>query len=387
MAPATAGTVTNQTVTTISGGTPNYNISVINFLGGGTGLTSANVTNVPSTGVVTLNGVATASGDVSFQISATDSATPTANSITTGTFTIHVNASLALQPTTLNGATIGVTTNQTITVKFGTTPYTLLTVTGFSDGGTGLTAPVPSSTPGSTGTVTVTGTPTKEGLATFTVTVTDTAGATLSKIYTIAVFKFDVTLPGNVHSTTFGPITAIEPAFSQVEKITGGQLPYASIVVSNVLPGGTGLSGSNFKTDATAGTVTFSDTTPPSFATTSFPGLFTFNVVVTDANGNSFSTLNNVTVNPHTILFSPPDVPVTSGLPVINTFTFSPDDIASKPISHTITVTGGTPPYSTLNVTNFIAGTTTNGSISVAPSGPNTVMVSGNTAHSGVVTS
>ena len=83
-------------------------------------------------------------------------------------------------------ATAGTATSQTITVSNGTTPYTMFNVSGFSAGGTGLTA-ANLTTNAAAGTVALSGTPTAAGTATFTVDVTDTAGATLSTSYTLTV--------------------------------------------------------------------------------------------------------------------------------------------------------------------------------------------------------
>src|SRR5207237_10420774 len=87
-------------------------------------------------------------------------------------------------PATLPTGDAGVPYNRVLAVGNGTTPYIILTVTGFSAGSTGLVAPTTSA---AAGTVTFTGAPTAAGTATFTVNVTDTAGGPVARSYTITI--------------------------------------------------------------------------------------------------------------------------------------------------------------------------------------------------------
>ena len=65
-------------------------------------------------------------------------------------------------------------------------PYTVFSVNGFSDGGTGLLSS--DITPdASAGTIVIDGTPTGSGSAVFGVNVIDSVGATLAEVYTITV--------------------------------------------------------------------------------------------------------------------------------------------------------------------------------------------------------
>ena len=105
----------------------------------------------------------------------------------TQTYTLTVNPALSIAPATLAEATAGTATNQTITVSNGTTPYTTFTVSGFSAGGTGLTAGEPDDGCGGGNGDALPARRRAAGTASFTVNVTDTAGATLTKPYTLTV--------------------------------------------------------------------------------------------------------------------------------------------------------------------------------------------------------
>src|SRR5205807_3758307 len=97
-----------------------------------------------------------------------------------------VNPVIAIAPGALPGATAATPYNRTLTVTGGTTPYTAFAVNGFTGGTTGLTFANITTDPAA-GTIIVHGTPSGAGNASFTVNVTDTAGGTLTRGYTIAV--------------------------------------------------------------------------------------------------------------------------------------------------------------------------------------------------------
>lgn len=184
LAAATAGSAINQTITISNGATPYSTLTVTNFVAGGTGLTAANVTPNLGAGTVVVSGTPTGAGTATFTVTVTD---PPGGSLSQA-YTLIVNPASSIAPAALAGATAGAATNQTITVSGGTKPYTTFNVSAFSAGGTGLTA-ANLSTDATAGTVALSGTPTAPGTASFNVNVIDTAGATLTKTYTLTVGK------------------------------------------------------------------------------------------------------------------------------------------------------------------------------------------------------
>src|SRR5439155_4092783 len=98
---------------------------------------------------------------------------------------IIINPALSIT-TSLPQATAGANCQQTITVTGGTKPYATLSVTDFNGGATGLTAAALLAN-SAAGTVSVHGTPTAPGTVSFTVTVTDGAGSSLVKPYSITI--------------------------------------------------------------------------------------------------------------------------------------------------------------------------------------------------------
>ena len=109
----------------------------------------------------------------------------------TKAFSLTFNPALSISHTVSPGlpdGTVGIAYNQTVIVSGGTTPYTTLAVSGFDGGTTGLTS-------GSVtvnrllGSLTVSGTPVAVGTASFTLNVTDSAGATLTNLYTITITR------------------------------------------------------------------------------------------------------------------------------------------------------------------------------------------------------
>ncbi|MEI6236526.1 MAG: putative Ig domain-containing protein, partial [Planctomycetota bacterium] len=342
---ATAGTNTTQTITVTSSNLADLKVSA--FIGGGTGLqaTDLNVSLLNKT--VKLSGTPSGAGTLTFSVDATEGAVTSSQP-----YTLIVNPALSVTPPFLNGAKIGVATNQTIQISGGTTPYASLTVSGFTDNGTGLT--VGSLTPNAgAGQVTLSGTPSGAGSATFTVNATDAAGAVLVKNYTISVFQFS--------PTTFSSTQALSFT-SQIQTITGGVKPYTSIVPNATAPGTTGLSDSNFAVDSNSGTVTFSGTPPT-------PGTFAFNIVVTDAVGNTFTTNNTIVITPAPISFTPGSL--TAGTALTN-------------YNQTITAIGGTG-----NKTLTYAVALPSG-LSISPAsgtvGGNSVTISGASPSAGTVT-
>ena len=131
-----------------------------------------------------LNGTPTAAGTASFTVNVTD----TPGTTLTESYTLKVNRALGIAPATLATASIGAATNQTITVSGGTRPYTTFNISAFSGGTTGLTI-ASLAIDAAAGTIVLSGTPTARGTAKFRVNVTDSAGAVLTKHYTLTVGK------------------------------------------------------------------------------------------------------------------------------------------------------------------------------------------------------
>jgi hypothetical protein len=232
---------------------------------------------------VTLNGTPTASGTASFTVNVTD----TAGATFAGAYTLTVNPVLAIAPAALANAAVGVAINQTITVSGGTTPYSTFNISGFDGGTPGLTEAANLAVDANAGTVVLSGTPTATGTASFDVNVIDTAGATLTKSYTLTF---------NPPGPTIAPTTLVDAtagtATNQTITVSGGTLPYTTFSISGFSGGTTGLTeAANLTLDATAGTVVLSGT--PTAA-----GTASFTVNVTDTAGASLAQNYTLTVNP-----------------------------------------------------------------------------------------
>ncbi len=175
----------NQTITS-SGGIGSKSLVVSNIQNAIPGL------NVPANGVdsLTITGTPTATGTESFTVTATDSHGASFQA----TFTITVNPLPSFSPTNLAQASVSVVYDQTITASGGTVPYTIINVTNFDAGTTGLTSADFSSNL-ATGTITIHGTPSAPGTAKFTANLTDAAGATIAQDYTITVVPLIVDAP------------------------------------------------------------------------------------------------------------------------------------------------------------------------------------------------
>ena len=219
-------------------------------------------------------------------------------------------------------------TTRTITVSKGTKPYTTFNVSGFSAGTTGLTA-ANLTTDAAAGTVTLRGTPTAAGTASFTVNVTDTAGATLTKTYTLTVNPALTIAPATLAGATAGRPT------SQTITVSDGTKPYTTFNVSGFSAGTTGLTAANLTTDAAAGTVVLSGT----------PTCGGHGKLHRERHGYSRRDLD-----PGLRADGQPSAEHCAGRLA--------DAIAGTATNQTITVSDGTKPYTTFNVSGFSAGTT-----------------------------
>jgi hypothetical protein len=133
-----------------------------------------------ATGAVT--GTPTATGTSSFTVTVTDAA----GASRVMQYSVTVNPTPTLIPTTLPNASVASPYSQTIATGGGTKPYSVLAVSNFSAGPTGLPASAATANLAA-GTVTVSGTPTAAGTATFTVTLIDAAGVTVIRNYALVV--------------------------------------------------------------------------------------------------------------------------------------------------------------------------------------------------------
>jgi len=191
----------------------------------------------------------------------------------------------------LSQGTVDTSYNQVLTVQGGTAPYTNLTVTNFNSGTTGLLAPQANL---ANGTIVLSGRPNTPGTVQFTVNVTDSAGAKLSKNFTITVQA----VPLAFATTALVAGTANKGGYSQTIAVTGGTgaktftISAGNLPVGLMLNSGTGIiSGtptiagtSNFTIKATDGvgivaTKAFSIVINPAVAVAPVAPAFTLNAV------------------------------------------------------------------------------------------------------------
>ena len=115
--------------------------------------------------------------------------------------------------------------------------------------------------------------------------VTDTAGATLAKTYSLTVNPALAIAPAALAEATPGTAT------SQTITVSGGTKPYTTFSISGFSAGTTGLTAADLTTNAVAGTVVLSGT--PTAA-----GTASFTVNVTDTAGATLSKNYTLAVNP-----------------------------------------------------------------------------------------
>jgi autotransporter-associated beta strand protein len=344
-----AGVLYNQTLNVTGGVTPYGTFSISGFSGGTTGLTAAAVTANAGTNTVTVNGTPSAAGTFSFTVNVADPAGGTL----TQTYNVTVNPALSIAPPTLLSGNIGIFYNQVITVSGGTTPYSTFSVTSFSAGGTGLASPAVNA---GAGTFAFGSTPTAAGTASVTVSVTDPAGGSLTKTYSIVINNALAFSPATLPAADVGVL------YNRVVSLLGGFTPYTALSVTSFSSGGTGIASP--AVSLAAGTITFG-------STPSSTGTVTLGVSGTDSMGTTVTGSYTFAVNP-TLAIGPASLPVANVATAYN---------------QTITVTGGTTPFSTFNFSAFLGGTTglTSAALSVnAAAG--TITVSGTPTAPGTAT-
>ncbi len=233
--------------------------------------------------------------------------------------TITINPVLS-GTASLPQGTAGANYVQTVKVTGGTGPFTTFSVTGVSVGTTNL--PVGAIVPNlGSGTVAINGTPGAAGTISFTLTAIDTAGAGLSKTYTIAVNAAPTI--GNLTKSIWDAAVANFPG---TMTIAAGTAPYTVFASANVPPGLT--------PKVTGQTISF---TGAATAANTYAGSLT----IEDAAGAMVTKSFNITINP-ALVFTPSVQQGTSGI------TFN----------RTLAVTGGTGTYTSVAMLSFNAGTT-----------------------------
>ncbi|QLI82673.1 putative Ig domain-containing protein [Chitinibacter fontanus] len=219
-----AGVAYNQSLSGASGGSAPYTYA----------LTSGSLPaglSLASNG--TLSGTPTAAGNFSFVVTATDSSTGT------GPYTHSSSAlslaigspTLSLSPASLTAASVGNTTNQTITASGGTSTYTYAVTAGSLPAGLTL----------SSGGV-LSGTPTGGGTFNFTVTATDSTTGTGSPFTGSRAYTLTVNVP--TISVSPALLSAVSAGTTVSGSITasGGTNTYSYAVTAGSLPPGVSLS-------------------------------------------------------------------------------------------------------------------------------------------------
>ncbi len=273
---------------TAGGGTPPYAWAA------GAGIPTGLSIN-PATGAIT--GTPTTAGSYSFAVQVSDTASLTASQ----TFTLTIKTApltITTVPPLFDGI-VGTAYSQTFSAAGGTRPYVWSIVSG-SAGDLKLDA----------ATGTLQGTPQTAATLTFTVQVADAAGARASAAYSVNVrppsltIITDVSLPGGT----------VGVAYSQQFSVVGGTPPYSWSLSDGPLPG--------LSFDGTQATL---QGTPDS------PGAFSFTLQARDTAGLTASRAFNVTIAPAALS--------------IATASQLPDGTLGAPYSHTMTASGGVPPY------------------------------------------
>ena len=293
----------SQTITTNGGTSP------ISFAVSAGSLPSGLIIN-SSTGAIT----GTPTTDVGSPFSFTVAATDAAGAIASRAFTVTINPAPTITTTSLPNWTVNQTYSRSIGVAGGTSTFSFTVTVGNLPTGLSLDS--------STGAIAGTPTTTSGSPFNFAITATDSVGGTTSQGYTVAINPYPTI------TTTNLPNWTVNQTYSQTIGTIGGTAPISFAVTSGAMPTGLSL---NPNTGAITGTPTTSSGSP-----------YLLTVTATDAAGATASQAYTVTIN------SPLGISPT-GLP---------PGTATMAYSKTITVSGGTTPYSTFSVTNFNGGST-----------------------------
>jgi hypothetical protein len=292
VSPLPAGVVDSPYTQTFSaiGGTPPYRWSLGNVVA-----FPPDITLNAATGV--LSGTPGTRGDFSFTVQVTDSTGQLASRVFALTIT---SGPLAITTGTLFNGTVGIPYSQTFSATGGTPPYRWSIRSGATagltfDGNSGVLA----------------GTPTSAGSFPFTIQVTDSAGGTASKDFTLIVDipRLTILTASPLPSGTAGS------AYSQRFSATGGTPPYTWSIISGSIAG--------LLLEATSATLS---------GTPTDSGTFNITVQVRDSGGQTSAKLFALTVNPSPLT-------ITTPLQL-------PDAVLGQPFSYAVTALGGVPPYS-----------------------------------------
>ncbi|MCX7605372.1 MAG: Ig domain-containing protein, partial [Bryobacteraceae bacterium] len=269
-----------------TGGTPPYGWTIV------AGTVPPGLT-LSSGGV--LSGTPTAAGTYTFDVRVTDFS----GAFVQRTFTLTVSAGLVIttQPALPSGVP-GVAYSQQLQAAGGTPPYTWQVTGGSLPPGLSLS-----------GAGVLSGTPTAAGSYTFTARVTDAAGASVSQTFTLAIGN-DLTF---VSPSTL-PVGVVGSAYAYEFRAAGGTPPYSWQLAGGTVPPG----------------LVFAPSTGTLSGTPTAVGAYMFTVRVSDSAGASRTASFTLTVNAQ--------LSITSTSPL-------PSASLGTPYSHTLTATGGAPPY------------------------------------------
>lgn len=352
-----AGLTTAVTFTAAAEGNPTPTVKwQVNAGSGFTDLANGGVYSGVTTTTLTVTGATLAMNGYTYRAVFTNGLGTDA---TTNAATLTVNAAPSIAPATLPSGTRNTLYHQTINVTGGTTPYTTFTVTGFSAGGTGLTSSA-IVTNASAGTIVVDGTPTAAGAVSFTVNVVDTAGATLTEDYSIAINQAPAVTAAPHDVTTDASTTTI---VTFTAAAVGTPAPAVRWQV-NTGSGFTDLANGGVYSGVTTTTLTLTGST---VAMNGYQYRAIFSNGISPDAPTDAATL---TVNPAMAM-----APVT--LPIA---------ITNLTYHQTITVSGGTRPYTAFSVNDFNAGGTgLSSSAIVTDAAAGTVVINGVPTATGTV--
>ncbi|HZI51512.1 MAG TPA: putative Ig domain-containing protein [Terriglobia bacterium] len=276
-------------------------------------ITNGSLPNGLSRSGATISGTPTQTGNFTFTVQATDSATPPQMAQKQLTITV-----VALTITTASPLPDGMTGraySQPLSAINGTAPYTWSITSGSLPAGLTVTG------------VTIAGTPTGTGNSNFTVRVSDSSTPAIT-----AQKNFSLEILAALTITTNSPLPtgSLGVPYSQTLNATGGNNPYTFSVVSGSLPAGLSLSGATISG------------TPTSVATSNFT------IRVTDDNTTPvFTTDKAFTLD----IALPPGQPVniTTASPLTTGFT-------GTTYAQTLAATGGVSPYTWSVVSGALPG-------------------------------
>ncbi|MCC6363672.1 MAG: putative Ig domain-containing protein [Bryobacterales bacterium] len=323
LAQASLNTTYSATLTAV-GGSPPYTWSILS------GTLPQGLTLSAGTGQI--SGTPAQSGTFPFTAQVRDSVGATAS--TPLSLVVGGAGSLTILTASLPNATLNVLYSQTLQVSGGTGPYTWVVTEGALpvgltlSGGTGVISGTPQTTVGSP--------------YSFVIRVTDSAGASTSRLFTIAIASNNA-----LTITTASPLPNASPnaGYSQTIQASGGTPPYLFSLI------GTLPLGFNLGTNGSLG------------GTTTQTGSFTFNVQVTDANNQTATKAFTLTVGTPSQL-------------TISTAALPNGTVGTAYSAPPLAATGGTPPY-TWTATGLPAGLSlsTTGNLSGTPTAAGTFSV------------